>query len=168
VIDKSAIGRAASSFLEAEATHKAAAVILLAGGIAFAIQRSATRPRGRIQRWASTYVAWLDARFREMFRPEHGERLAWLQLCGALGFLALRAFFQKNTLFLGAGLAVLLPPLVVTMLGQRRLKALQNQVPSFALALANALKTTSSIGDALATTLAVTGVPLRQELDTML
>jgi tight adherence protein B len=157
-----------AALLTDPAVHKWTAIALLAAGTSLFVRESAMNPRSTLARGASAHVSQLNGRLKSLFRPQQATPIAWLQACGSLALIALRFFVASDLLLVGAALVAIGPTLVLDMLVARRLRALKEQVPSFALALANALKTTASIGDAVQTTLAIATNPLRQELDTAL
>jgi tight adherence protein B len=147
--------------------HKAIAIAVVVVGSGVLTLRAALNPRGLLHRYADAYVSALDGKFRAMYMAERGARIAWLQLCAALAFLGLRAVIHHGLVLACAAAAVVLPPAFISAIYGKRMSALDAQVPGFALALANSLKTTASIGDALRVTAAVTAKPLKQDLDTV-
>lgn len=135
------------------------------GGLAYV---STADPRAVGQRTAVAYVRWLNERFGSMYLPRRGAHVGWMQLCGATTLMCSFAFFPFAALPCAAALVLAAPPLCVLVLERRRARRLDDQVNGFALALANALKTTASIGDALRVVLTATTKPLRDELETAL
>lgn len=135
-------------------------------GIAWFVYVTSTDPRGIARRSSADYAAGLDTSFRSMFMPPRGVPLAWGQLCAALSSLAIYGFLHIDALVYAAVVALVGPPLYVRRLVAKRRTRVDNQVHGFALAFANALKTTASIGDALFTTVSVSAEPLRNELET--
>jgi tight adherence protein B len=162
------VAQLSTYMLTALSVHRATAVALVSSGTALFIRQSATNENGVVHRAASAYVSRLDDQFRSMFMPARGARVAWFQLCGVLGLLALRGFIFSDALVVAAFAVLIAPAVVVGVMMRRRLLQIAIQVPGFALALANALKTTASIGDALHVTVSVTARPLRDELETAL
>ena len=103
-----------------------------------------------------------------MFMPARGEQIAWLQLSSALALVALAPIVQRPELFGAAMLAAVLPPLWVRLKVKKRRALLDDQAHGFALALANTLKTTASVADAVRLTLDVTPQPIKNEIETAL
>lgn len=147
---------------------KFGALALIWLGLGAFVYLSSTHPRGLLRRLGGAYAAGLDRHFRAMFMPARGEQIAWLQLVGVLVLVALAPIVQRNELFAAAVLAAVLPPLSVQMKVKKRRASIDNQAHGFALALANTLKTTASVGDAVRLTLDVTPQPIRSEIDTAL
>src|SRR5262249_7482340 len=129
---------------------------------------SATDPRGAARRVGASYAEGLDVQLRAMFLPPRGAYFAWLQLVGAIAMMATYGFVKTEALLYGTVAVSVLAPVIVRSMAKRRRKRLDDQVHGFTLALANALKTTASIGEALWVTLDVTAKPLREELETAL
>lgn len=137
-------------------------------GLAWFVFASSTDPRGGLRRGAAGYVAGLDDDLRAMFLAPRGERIGWLQITCSIGAMLLCGI-TASPWFAGIALAILvLPRLVVTILVARRRKRLDDQAHGYALALANTLKTTASLGDAVRFTLDVTSKPMREEIETAL
>jgi len=143
-------------------------LVLLGVGLAWSIYAAMTDPRGAARRAGSSYAARLDLDLRSMFLPARGSHIAWLQLTAALSLLASYGILHLDPLLALALLVLVAPPLLVRRMVFRRRARLDDQVHGFALAFANALKTTASIGDALSVTAGVTARPLRDELETSL
>jgi tight adherence protein B len=122
-------------------------------------------PRSAPRRMAVEYVGWLDAQFKSMLKTPRGAFIAWSQGCAAISLSILTLWFASSSAFAGVFAVLLVPPGLVRFLVSRRLIRLQNQVHGFALALANSLKTTASIGDAFGLTACITSAPLREEIE---
>ncbi|WP_394836804.1 type II secretion system F family protein [Pendulispora rubella] len=137
-------------------------------GVAAFVYVSATDPRGAARRVGANYAGGLNVHLRSMFLPERGAYFAWLQLIGAIALLAIYGFVKLEALLYATVAAIVVPPVLLRSMAKRRRKRLDDQVHGFTLALANALKTTASIGEALWITLDVTAKPLREELETAL
>jgi tight adherence protein B len=147
---------------------KLAALVLLWVGWAAFVFVSSSPPRGVAYRIASSYVAGLDADFRAMFLPRRGRELGWLQVTLVIACLALYGARPEGALVVLATAIAVGPRIAVTIMVRRRRARIDDQAHGFALALANMLKTTASVGDALRLTLDVTPAPIRQEIETAL
>ena len=148
--------------------YEIAGLSLLWIGLAAFVYVSSTDPKGVARRAAAGYAGGLDVQFRSMFMPQRGAYLAWLQLIGAISLLAVYGFVKTDALLYATVAALIVPPAVVRRMASRRRRQVDDQVHGFTLALANALKTTASIGEALWVTLDVTAKPLKEELETAL
>ena len=149
-------------------TYAIGGLVLAWVGVAWFVYVSSTDPRGLARRMATAYAAHLDEQLRSMFMPARGAYVAWLQLCGALALLAIFGLLAIDALAYAAVATLVVPPLLVRRMVAKRRARLDDQVHGFALAFANALKTTASIGDALWVSVSVTAKPLRDELETAL
>jgi tight adherence protein B len=141
-------------------------VALLWVGVATFLFFSATK--GLLHRLGGKYAANLDVDLRSMFMAERGASIGWLQVTSSIAVVALSEILHIDALW-GVALAiVVLPRAVISMMVRRRRTRVDNQANGFALALANTLKTTASVGDAVRLTLDVTSRPLKDELETAL
>jgi tight adherence protein B len=136
--------------------------------IAIAVYRSIEHPRGTIRRFAAGYVAKIDAQQKSMFQNPSGTKIGWTQVAIIFVLFAVYGVLPEDFLFLVAVGVAIGPPLSIRAeLAKRRAK-IDDQAHGFALALANALKATASIGDAMRGATDVTAAPLKQELQTVL
>lgn len=148
--------------------HRTLVLVFIFFVVGALVYRSISSPRGMIRRVTTRYVAGLDAQQRAMFLPPSGATIAWLQLMLVALLLALYGVTGLEILLPVSALVVMAPPLHVTSQVARRRARIDEQANGFALALANALKATASIGDALKGATDVTGKPLQDELATVL
>lgn len=148
--------------------HKWSAIALLFGAIAFTVFRSAHAPKGLLRRLATNYIARIDAQQKAMFRPPTGLKIATTQLAAVLLLLGLYGIVPIAPLpILAIGVAFA-PSVSIRMQVAKRRARIDEQANGFALALGNALKATSSIGDALRGAADVTASPLKDELRTVM
>lgn len=147
---------------------KLVGLALFGVGLGWFVFASSTDPKGSLRRATTGYVAGLDDDLRSMFLPARGERIGWLQITCSIGAM-LMSGITGSPWFAAVALAILVVPrVVVTILVARRRKRLDDQAHGYALALANTLKTTASLGDAVRFTLDVTSKPMREEIETAL
>ena len=136
--------------------------------IAFMVYRSIEDPRGAIRRFAAGYVAKIDVQQKSMFQNPTGAKIGWTQVAIIFVLAAVYGVLPADILILVAVGVAIGPPLAIrSQLAKRRAK-IDDQAHGFALALANALKATASIGDAMRGATDVTAAPLKQELQTVL
>lgn len=132
------------------------------------IYRSVHSPHGMLRRLATRYVAKIDAQQRAMFLPPSGATIAWTQLIAGAVVLALLGVTGAHGLLALLAVIIIGPPVHVEWKVAQRRAQIDEQANGFALALASALKATSSIGDALKGATDVTSKPLQDELATVL
>lgn len=147
---------------------KVAGVAMLWLGSAWLVFASSTHPNGLLRRLAGAYAARLDSDMRAMFMQPRGAQLAWLQLGAVLACLALYGVFDSFAFLVAALAAAVVPRVLVAAMRVRRRARIDDQAHGFALALANTLKTTASVGDAVRLTIGITSRPLRDEMETAL
>ena len=133
-------------------------VALLVGG--FALATSASGPR----RLVAGYLTWLDAALARTLATTSARQVLALQVLATVACLLGAAAI--------AGWLIVLAPLPFALTGvalaagrRARFRALEDQLSPWLVAMANTLKTSGSIADALGQTLGALRAPLAQELD---
>jgi len=114
------------------------------------------------------YQATLDDDASFLMWRVPGRRIAWLQLTAVAILSWLALLLQSTSTGLLALLAALLPWPAVLRLRRARVAALERQLGGWLLMLANALKATSSLTDAIASTVPLTSRPFADEVDRLL
>jgi tight adherence protein B len=87
------------------------------------------------------------------------------QLAAAFFLVTANVLFSIPMWYAGLVLIAIVPLVYIENLRRKRVEAIEEQLDNFMLALANALKTTPSIGAALNNVASVITDPMRQELD---
>lgn len=147
---------------------KVVGVALLWIGVAWLVFASASNPRSLVSRLATTYAARIDVDLRSMFMRPRGARIGWTQLTALTASVFLYALTRVEA-FVALAIAIaIVPPVVVTVLAKRRRAKLDDQAHAYALVLANTLKTTANLGDAVRFSLEVTSKPMYEEIDVAL
>lgn len=136
--------------------------------IAYGVTRSIHSPKGFLRRFSTGYVAKIDAQQRSMFKPPTGAKIAWTQLAIVFVLVAIYGLIPQGFLLVVAFGIAIVPPISIRWEIMKRREKIDDQAHGFALSLANALKATASIGDAMRGATDVTAAPLKQELQTVL
>lgn len=136
--------------------------------IAYGVTTSIHSPKGFLRRFASGYVAKIDAAQKSMFQPTTGAKIGWTQLAIIFVLVAIYGVIPAGFLLVLAFGIAIVPPISIRMQMAKRRAKIDDQAHGFALSLANALKATASIGDAMRGATDVTAAPLKQELQTVL
>lgn len=147
--------------------HKWGVVVAIVVATMIAVWRAAS-PRGVLHVASQRYIESLDARRKWLHQPPIGKRVAVGQLVAAMGLVAGFALLGSPTLFFAAVMVVFAPTVVLSAQVESRRARIDAQAHELALALGSALRSTSSIGDALRSTVEVTASPLKEELETIL
>jgi tight adherence protein B len=147
-----------------ESSWKYLALVLFGAGIflfAFIVGRD---PSSLIHRYWAQYCVSLERKLRNMFIATRGDHIAAAQLavmvvvaCAGLS-LAL-PYWPVWILVIGVA-----PALYIEKMRRDRLQRIESKVDSFILTLANALKSTPSIGNALAYSESLVSTPMDQEI----
>ena len=141
------------------------AVVLAAAALVYVLASDGTIPLRVV---VDRYIAHLDAKLRALFLRTPAVRIVQAQAISALVIFALALAgggWLVGSLLL---LVPVVPSLALERLRLQRIEAIEEQIDGFLLALANALKTTASIGDGLRSVHAVLREPLRQDLGLVL
>jgi tight adherence protein B len=144
---------------------------IVAGSVAFAGVSAAALAYGvaesadtRAQLWAARYTQNLDDALRRMLLPPRGRVILYVQ-CLAVGLSLLgAAALRAPALCLCVPLVLAAPKLVLKLLRKRRRDAIEAKLDGFALALANALRASPSIGRALQTLQSTLPKPIDDEI----
>jgi tight adherence protein B len=138
---------------------------LIAFALFLATWQMSSDEAGLPHRYWNRYVASLERKLRGMFNFTRGRVVALVQL--GVMFLVLGAHVMFDLpLWYAFVAAVAIAPTVYLEVERRKRRALiEDQLDNFILSLANALKTTPSIGSAFASVVSVIDDPIRQEVD---
>lgn len=115
-------------------------------------------------RYWSKYVAHLERKLRNMFIMTKGSRIASAQLVAAAGTLGMGLYFGAPQTYLAIPVILVGPTYYIDYMKKRRLQAIEAKIDSFILTLANALKSTPSIGNALSYSQTLLSPPLDEEV----
>jgi tight adherence protein B len=127
---------------------------------------AASDTSGFIYRYSARYVASLDRKLRPMFIfVPNGKQIAYGQCAVAFLVLLVHALFTLEYWWGVMIVIAIMPTLYIEMLRRKRVEALELQLDSFILALANALKSTPSIGAAFNSVVTVVSDPIKSEVD---
>lgn len=147
---------------------KLCGLTLLWVGVAWLLFATTSNPRSLPSRLAVAYTGGIDADLRSMFTRPRGAELGWMQVA-AITTSVLAFGLTHAPAFLGLGAAIAIGPrLAITIMARRRRAKLDDQAHGYALVLANTLKTTANLGDAIRFSVEVTAEPMRQEIETAL
>lgn len=111
------------------------------------------------------YTSLIERKLRGMFVFVPGRRIALAQAAAMFVYTAAAVSFPFPFWYAGLVLIALGPLAYVESQRRERLALLEDQLDGFILALANALKTTPSIGAAFNSVVAVIDDPMKQEVD---
>jgi tight adherence protein B len=143
---------------------KWAALSATLGGLLVVTFCIARDPGSLPYRYWSLYVAYLERKLRNMFMTTRGRHIATAQLVGMALTVAAALILRLSALYLLLGVWAFGPRLYLEYLRRQRVRRIEAKIDGFILALANALKATPSIGNALAYTQPLLPPPLDMEL----
>ncbi|HEX7666569.1 MAG TPA: hypothetical protein VF407_18710, partial [Polyangiaceae bacterium] len=134
-------------------------------GIFLAAWALAADQSGPGWRYYARYCSALERRLRLQFIWTKGSQIV-LGQAGAMFLLALGQVSIGVPYWPLVGIAILFGPLMyIEQMRKKRVELIEQQLDNFILGLANALKSTPSIGGALGTVAAILSDPTRQEVD---
>lgn len=126
---------------------------------------AAADPSGPIYRYVSRYTASLERKLRPMFIFFPGRWIAYGQCVAMFLLLTAHVLFTIDFWYFGLVLIALGPTVYIEQMRKKRVEKIEEQLDNFILALANALKTTPSIGAAFNSVAVVIPNPMQQEVD---
>lgn len=118
-----------------------------------------------IDRLLGHYAARLDRHSSFLLMSYRGEQIARAQTIACTVFVALFVATGVPTLALLGCIAAAAPPLLLWKRHVARVVRLERQLDTWLLMLANALKATSSVGEAIASTVTLVPKPFSEEVD---
>lgn len=140
------------------------ALALLLGATAIALfghaEASGTRTLNR-------YIDVLDRKLRFLRVGVHGKRLLGAQVLGAMA-IVIAAATNRGILLLLLPLLALVPHFILERRVSERITKLESQIEPWLVAIANALKASPSLGEAIASSATVVPAPMSQEVETLI
>lgn len=143
---------------------KVGAALLLLGALLSGVFLTARDPGSLPYRYWSLYEAHLDRKLRQMFMPTRGRIILWCQVAGIAGALSLGLLLGSEAAYAAIVPIALGPAMYIEQLRRQRVRAIEAKIDGFVLSLANALKATPSIGNALSYTQPLLAPPLDAEV----
>lgn len=139
--------------------------VLLCGSAIFLVFFSFIRdPQSLPYRYWSKYTVFLERQLRNMFILTSGALIARGQVAVLALAVGLTLYLEQPLLYLSIPLILFGPVLYIENKRKSRLRAIEAKMDSFILTLANALKSTPSIGNALAYAQPLIAPPLDEEI----
>lgn len=120
---------------------------------------------GPFYRYAARYTASLERKLRPMFIFTPGRLIAYGQCIAAFLVVSAHVLMTIEFWYVGIFFIAVGPTAYIEYMRRQRVEKLEEQLDNFILALANALKTTPSIGAAFNSVAAVISNPMQQEVD---
>jgi tight adherence protein B len=137
---------------------------LIAGGAGVVVWLVLVDPRGRARGAFAEYVRAIDRDVRFLMLKRGAVAIARMQLAAAAALGALAAVLHPRFAYLALA-ALVVPPLLLRHAVKKRREKLEQQLDGWMLMLANMLKATSSLVDAVRGSVKLTGKPIAQEID---
>src|SRR5690606_1774131 len=114
---------------------------------------------------AARYCASLERKLRPMFIFTPGRLIAYGQAAAMFLVLAAHAVLTIDYWYVLLFIIAVAPSAYIEYMRRKRVEKIEEQLDGFILALANALKSTPSIGAAFHSVATVISDPMRQEVD---
>ncbi len=131
----------------------------------FGTWAAAADQSGPIYRYAARYCASLERKLRPMFIFTPGRLIAYGQAAAMFLVLAAHAVLTIDYWYVLLFIIAVAPSAYIEYMRRKRVEKIEEQLDGFILALANALKSTPSIGAAFHSVATVISDPMRQEVD---
>jgi tight adherence protein B len=120
---------------------------------------------GPVYMYSARYTASLERKLRPMFIFTKGSLIAYGQCFAAFIILVAHVLFTIDFWWAILFLIAIGPSIYIEHIRRERVLKIEEQLDNFILALANALKSTPSIGAAFNSVAAVISNPMQQEVD---
>lgn len=146
-------------------TMKWSSIGVISFSIFAMVWAAAADQSGFIYRYSARYIASLERKLRPMFIFTPGRHIAWGQFAVAFLILAAHTLLTIDLWWMLLIVVAVGPTLYIELMRRKRVEALEMQLDSFILALANALKSTPSIGAAFNSVVTVVSEPIKSEVD---
>jgi len=134
-------------------------------GLFVATWAAAADQSGPAYRYWARYNSLLEQKLRPMFIFMPGQNITLGQLGAAFFLITANVLFSIPFWWAVLVLIAIVPLIYIEALRRKRVEMIEEQLDNFMIALANALKTTPSIGAALNSVASVITDPMRQEVD---
>jgi tight adherence protein B len=138
---------------------------LVLGGAGTAVWAALSNPQGQVNRQWARYTGYIEHKLHAMFIWVPGKHVALGQLAAMIGVLALHILVDIPLWYLICALIAAGPSWWIERMRRKRVEAIENQLDGFLTALANSLKSTPSIGDAINQVGTLLHPPLSQEVE---
>lgn len=113
----------------------------------------------------SRYVETVDRELTFLRAGYRGTRMAWLQVAAAAASLGLWIAWEEPLMLAVAVAAALVPYVLLRQRHRKRVARIEEQLDGWLLLLANSLRVTPALGEALRASAELVGPPISQELD---
>lgn len=141
-------------------------VFMLAGGVALALYISLTDPKSPLAKAYHDYVKHLDAELRGLFMQDiTGRTIANWQIGLTVAVVTLHVLLEEPVSYVFVPLIAIGPKIWLIDAKNKRQDKIEQQLDTFLTALANALKASPSLGDALGNCATLLRTPIREELE---
>lgn len=139
--------------------------VLLVGAVGTLVYLILAHPTGSVARLLTGYQARLEHHTSFLMSSLRGAHIVRFQLCAGGVGLALWGVTKHPIVGLLVLLVTVAPQIVLRRLHQVRVAKMEEQLDAWLLMLANALKATSALGEAIGSTVALAPRPFRDEID---
>jgi tight adherence protein B len=139
--------------------------VLVVGGCAALTYLVLSTEGNPIDRLLGDYAARLERHLTFLMMPYRGAQVAQFQALACIGAFALFVLTRAPVIAILGLIAAAAPPFLLWKRHAARVVRLERQLDTWLLMLANALKATSSVGEAIASTVALVPKPFSEEVD---
>jgi tight adherence protein B len=144
---------------------KWAGISLLFFGLGAMTLFVASDPQNFVLRGIQQYTVYLERKLRLLFVWTPGRVIVFAQVAAIFVVLLFAALFGLRHWFVFVGLILVGPAVVIERMRRKRVLAIEQQLDGFLMSLANALKSTPSLGDAFVSIQRLIPYPMRDEVE---
>ena len=143
-------------------------MILVIVGLTLTAAFAAGDPQGVVRPAWDRYTADLETKLRFIRSTWTGRGVALIQLVASVASVVLWILMDDPTFLIILPVALLMPRFSLERARQKRIAKIEEQLDNWLLTLANALKASPSLGEALASSAELAGGPIAEEIDVAL
>lgn len=125
----------------------------------------ANDPQNFVLRGIQQYTVYLERKLRLLFVWTPGRMILLAQVAAIFFVLLIAALFGLRYWFVFVVLILVGPAVVIERMRRKRVEAIEQQLDGFLMSLANALKSTPSLGDAFVSIQRLIPYPMRDEVE---
>jgi tight adherence protein B len=138
---------------------------LVGVGVAVSLAIVLSSPNSGVRLFWKKYEGELEKEVRFLLYKTTGARIARMQLAAVIGLLLSGILLEEVLLLIFVPVAVIGPKVILNKRHEERVLKLEQQLDSWLLILANSLKATPSLGEALGSSAKLMRAPISEEVD---
>lgn len=136
--------------------------------LATALGFELSNPSGLVRTAWARYESYLENQLKLLFSETPASSIIFGQLAGGAACVGLAILLEAPIILAGLVVVAIAPRVMLERRRAERVQKIEMQLETWLLILANALKATPSLGDAMASSTHIVRAPIREELELVL